>query len=275
VVHLVISNFNTDPAYLLEVSNEFVIYDQSDDENIQMLLRKLSESKPGKVRFTENLGHNLVNILDFIIENYDCLPEKIAFLKGNIVPRHCTLQFLKESIDKDFYSYLWDQEKVNDQANIQYILQPGHFLEINNSWYVWDSPHKYFTSLDEFLKFLFADYRHAQFMHFAPGGNYLVEANRIRKNPIALYQGLRNIIGYTWRPAEAFMLERCLPLIFNRTHKLNAHCYDLESFLSALKGLPDMSKVTRVKPKINIQDKVRWKLIEILNTDMKKGESSL
>ena len=278
MVHLVISNFNTDPSYLLDLSKQFVIYDQSNDSNIRALLEELGQSKKinkktkkereGGVLFTENLGHNLLNILDFIIENYDLLPEKIAFLKGNIVPRHCTFQYLRESIDKGFYTYLWSQEKVSDQANIQYILQPGHFIEINNSWYVWDAPHKYFTSLDELLKFLFADYRHAQFMQFAPGANYLVQANQIRNNPLALYQGLRNLIGYTWRPAEAFMLERCLPLIFNRTHQLNAHCYDLTSFNSALEALPDVSKVTRVKPKNNFHNKVRYKLIEILNTKM-------
>ena len=93
-----------------------------------------------------------------------------------------------------------------------------------------------------------------------------MEANRIRNNPISLYQGLRDIIGYTWRPAEAFMLERCLPLIFNRTHTLKPYCYDSKKFRSELSKIPDMSDVTKSRPQINFRNKVRWKLIEILNS---------
>ena len=268
MVHLVISSFNTDPAYLLALSRSFIIYDQSSDKKIKAGLLESSVKRGWDVRFTENLGHNLNNILDFIIDNYYQLPEMIAFLKGNIVPRHCTQLFLKETINKGFYAHLWHQEEVRDKPNVQYVMQPGHFLEINNSWYVWDSPHKYFTSLDQLLNFLFIDYKHAEFMNFAPGGNYLVEANRIRNNPISLYQGLREIIGYTWRPAEAFMLERCLPLIFNRTHTLKPYCYDLKKFRSELSKIPDMSDVTKSRPQINFRNKVRWKLIEILNSSI-------
>lgn len=270
MIHLVISNYNADPSYLFELSDSYTIYDQSDDRKTQDSLKQLREEMNVEVHFTENLGHNLNNILDYIIDNYDQLPDKIAFLKGNIVPRHCSLLFVSEAIKKGFYTQLWNQEEVNDRQNIQYVLSPGQFLEVNNSWFVWDAPHKYFTSLNHLLDFLFADYRQAAFMNFAPGGNYLVEASRIRYNPKSLYQGLRVIIGYTWRPAEAFMLERILPLVFNRTHQLKPHCFDFHTFISELEKLPEVSMSTKPKPKENFQNKVRWKLIEILHKQVKK-----
>lgn len=273
MVHLVISNFNTDPSYLFELSKSLTIYDQSEDEDTRHLLRQIRDNMSVEVHFSKNLGHNLNNILDFIVDNYYQLPEKIAFLKGNIVPRHCNSLFLRESISRGHYAHLWNQPTVSDQENIQYVLQPGNFLEINNSWYVWDSPHRYFTSLDHMLSFLFVDYKHVKFMNFAPGGNYLVEASRILCNPLSLYQGLKEIVGYTWRPAEAFMLERLLPLIFNRTHELKPHCYELGSFLAELEKLPDVSKDTKQRPKENIQNKARWKVIAMLEAQIQKSHS--
>ena len=70
MVHLVISSFNTDPAYLLALSRSFIIYDQSSDKKIKAGLIESSVKRGWDVRFTENLGHNLNNILDFIIDNY-------------------------------------------------------------------------------------------------------------------------------------------------------------------------------------------------------------
>jgi hypothetical protein len=268
MVHVVISNFNTDPRYLIDIASSFTLYDQSSDDRIIEIVRDL-KNKSSTTYFVQNPGHNLINTLDYIIDNYHHLPEKIAFVKGNIVPRHCSLEYLKQTFSKGHYSYLWYEPNVRNREGVQMVLQPGHFLEINTSWYVWDSPHRYFTSLNKFLGFLFQDYTESPYLQFAPGGNYLVESNRIRNNPLVLYQVLKEIVGYTWRPAEAFMLERSLPLIFNRTNDLQPYFSDYQSAMSELQKLPDISLHKREKKDPSLVDRVRWKLIEMLGSNKK------
>lgn len=263
--HLVISNYNADPRYLLNFTNSYTIFDSSDIK----YFRSVVESIPGDIRFTENSGHNLLHFLDYIIENYDSLPSKLAFIKGNIVPRHGTLEFIESQLSKNFFSFLWNDPALRDKKDVQYLLKPGSFLEINNSWYVWDVPHRFFVSLDQFLEFIFDDYRHLEYVSFAPGGCYLLEASRIEINPLSFYEGIRKIVGYSIRPAEAFMLERALPLIFDRTHQLKSYCSDKNLFLQEIDKLPNLSNAKRIKAKLNFGNKIRWKLIEMLSKRIK------
>lgn len=70
--HLVISNYNCDPTYLLNLTDAFSLYDKSDDPGYSYLIAQISKN----VHFTHNYGHNLCDILDYIVDNYDSLPPK-------------------------------------------------------------------------------------------------------------------------------------------------------------------------------------------------------
>ena len=235
--HFVVSNFNTVPSYYLDSFSNVTIYDQSDNEEIiDILLNK----HDARIRFEgKTCGHNLLNYLDYILENYDNLPQVVVFTKGNVPGRHCSDEWLSKAIGRDCYEFLWDDPNLKDKQDIQHRLYPGRYIEINNSWYVKDSPHRYFTNFDDFCDFIFLDYKKSRFNLFSPGACYQVERDRITRNPKSLYEGLRRIIEYTFRPAECFMLERALNLIFDRTYNLRDYCMDSDRLMYEISHLPD------------------------------------
>ena len=260
-IHLVISNYNTDPRYLIPLGDSYFIYDKSDNPYFKDLIPSFTSN----FKFTHNPGHNLCDILDYIIENYENLPLRVAFLKGNIYPRHISLAFLKKQLSRGFYSFLWDQEFTHSNEEVCFKFAPGMFAEINNSWYVSDAPHRYFLSLNDFLAFIFEEYKPSKYVSFPPGGCMLVERERILNNPKSLYQSIRNIISYEFRPAECFMLERSLNLIFDRTYTLKEYCFDEEKFTLMLNDRPDVSKAQKSGAKKNYFDHMLWLILKQIN----------
>lgn len=253
--HLVISNYNCDPTYLLNLSDTFSLYDKSDDPYYEYLIAQLSKN----VHYTYNYGHNLCDILDYIVDNYESLPPKIAFVKGNIVPRHISLRFLKEQLSRGIYSFLWNEEfEQGEVGGVKFA--PGYFAEINTSWYVSEASHKFFLSLDDFLDFMFVGYKPSKFIIFSPGACYLVERERILNNPKSLYQALRKVISYDFRTAECFMLERSLHLLFDRTYQLRDYCYDEKSFIAQLNLRPDVTGAHKSGKKKGRIDHYLWRI---------------
>lgn len=255
--HFVVSNFNTVPSYYLDKFPRVTVYDQSNDEEI---IQTLLDRNDSRIKYVgKSCGHNLLNYLDYIIESYDDLPEIVVFTKGNLPGRHCNDQWFDTAISRNRYEFLWDDSSLEDKENVQYRLYPGRYLEINNSWYVKDSPHRYFVSFDDFCDFLFLDYRKTKFNLFSPGACYQVERDRITRNPRSFYQGLRKIVEYNFRPAECFMLERALNLIFDRTYELRDYCQDQNQFMKEISRLPD-----KTSWEMRDEKSIKEKLLEIL-----------
>ena len=260
-VHLVISNYNSFPQELLSISGDWTLYDQSDDLQV---IQKLKELGDERVIFCgKTLGHNLVNYLDYIIENYESLPKTIAFLKNNIVGRHCTREWLMQSLDKRQYTFLYLDPNLKEKDGIQYQLYPSKFLEINNSWYAWSHPHKYFVNLNEFLSFLFVDYKPSRYILFSPGACYVVERWRILRHPKSFYQGLKMLIGYDFRTTEAFFLERSLNIIFDGTYTLREYAGNTRQFRYAISQLPDRTNESKPERKSKKLSLLAGKIIAI------------
>jgi hypothetical protein len=252
--HLVISNFNTVPHELMSLGYSYTLYDQSSDTDVVQELKNLENSNI--IFCGKSKGHNLINYLDFIIENYTQLPEVVVFLKGNIVGRHCDGRWLMNSLLQNRYQFLWNDDEIREDSKLNYVVPaPGRFLEINNSWYVADVPHKYFVDLNRFLEFFFRDYKKSKYVMFSPGACYVVEKSRILNNPISVYKGLRLLIDYEFRPAEAFMLERSMNLLFDRTYEFQPYCYDFELLVERIRKLPNQSHLKKRKFTIGLFDK--------------------
>ena len=60
-IHLVISNYNTDPRYLIPLGDSYFIYDKSDNPYFKDLIPSFTSN----FKFTHNPGHNLCDILDY------------------------------------------------------------------------------------------------------------------------------------------------------------------------------------------------------------------
>jgi hypothetical protein len=252
--HYVISNYNTVPQIAKSDLRRTTIYDQSNDAGT---IKKLKDLKDTKIIWCgETKGHNLINYFDWIIDNYDNLPKLIVFTKGNMPGRHCSTTYLRNALASDYYQFLWNEENYREIPSRFLVVAPGRFLEINSSWYVTAHTHRYFLNFNDFAQFIFKDYVPSKYIMFSPGACYQVERERILQNPKSLYQGLSRMLSYSYRPAECFMVERIMHMIFDRTYALNEYCESLDSFMEELVKIPNKESVKLNNKRNDIIDRV-------------------
>ena len=244
--------------YLKSIAEDYVIYHAKDSYSQDVNLR-INE----KEFVTKNYGHSLINFLTFIIDNYDLLPEKTIFVKNNILSRHTTKEFLLKAVDNDFYTPIYDDPTFPKLSKNGHYLSPGYFMERNTSWYVWESTHKYFTSFNSMLDFIFVNPRHPQYCIFAPGGCYVVTRNQILNYPKSFYQALVKIINYGFFPSEAWILERMLHTIFSCVYEIKDYMSDYNLVEQEIAALPN--RISEKNPSKLIHKKILNRLKSILS----------
>lgn len=257
----VISNFNTNPFLVAKYSKDFIIYDQS-NKVIQDELKSLRDKR---IIFSDHVGHNLQDYLNYIIDNYENLPPLIAFVKGNIIERHINKEAWQKIYRNLYYTFLYSDRTLRDVRKKQFSTFLGDFCEVNSSWFVWHSSHRYFINYNNFLNFIYVDPIIPQYVQFSPGGCYIVEKERIIKNPKSLYIGLKKIISYQFFPSEAWLLERFLHTLFTANYDFHPYVLNEKEFLNEIDGLPDLTNVVQpTKSKLTILIKrIKFKLIKI------------
>jgi hypothetical protein len=222
----VISNYNTDPSKYIEYCENYIIYDQSTEENIKSSLI----NKKLNTIFVENSGHSITNYFRYFIDNYDTLPSFIMLLKSNIIGRHITEDFFNSIYDKKNYTFLYDDRNFKEKPGIAYQLYDGAFLEINNSWYRKAKPYKYFETYNDLLRFVFKNPIYPKWILFSPGACYIITKEQVRRYPKAFYENLMYLVSYRYFPSEAYHIERMLHIIFCGIYELNEHMLDCERF---------------------------------------------
>ncbi len=223
---IVFSTYNNSIAELEKYADGYIIYDQSTIEFWKQKNFALNAlARP-------NVGHSLSNIFEFISENWSALPEKITFLKANVVPRHCDLGYLEANINNGFYSHFYNDGEVSLRSGINELLFPGYYLEVNDSWYMSGGNHSLFCTFDEAARSILQSYKPSRYLLFSPGACFTVTRQQIEKHPLSLYELLRYVVSYRFFPEEAFIVERMLPMIFLGTYE-SAH--NLDELLNTLK----------------------------------------
>lgn len=209
----VISNYNQDPSGLIgEIGANYIVFNQGDIDHINRSV--VDESK---IRASLHSGHNISDYLEFIIQNYDYLPDNLGLIKGNIVPRHISKPLFDERINEEgFVPYYGDEVTYLPQRKRltrQYVAQqiaPGVYLEINNNWYVKTrGPGRFYPTFSEMYVKLFG--RNApEYILFVPGACMSVPRKNVLRWDRDLYKHLYEAVTYEFFPVEAFHLERCL-----------------------------------------------------------------
>jgi len=218
--------------------NSSIVYDCSDSDS------KNFETLDGTTWIkTKNSGHSLINFLTFIVDYYHCLPPNVAFLKSNLLERHVSRDYWEKNKLNNFYTPLWEDATFKTSSMDAYRLGPGIFMERNNSWYVWESRHRFFTSYNQMLDFLFVGAQHPEWIQFAPGACYIVEARQIYKYPRSFYQGLVLLLDYDFFPSEAWMLERMLHTIWSGYYEPQEYTKNFEEFAKKIANLNDLSNL--------------------------------
>ncbi|MFD2864940.1 DUF3431 domain-containing protein [Mucilaginibacter antarcticus] len=225
----VISNYNTDPSYLLDYCKDYIVYDQSDKNTFDVSKTSL------KFQITQHTGHNITDYFKFFIDNYDNLPETIALIKGNIIGRHLSKAYFEKTYLNQYYTFLYNDEdiKATGKKDVYFLASESEFLEINNSWYVAHHPHKYFGSFNQLLNFIYQKPVVPEYCLFAPGACYIISKHQVLKHTKEFYINLNKILGYTLDPkfpSEAHQIERMLHTIYTCNYEVHAYMNNEQLF---------------------------------------------
>jgi hypothetical protein len=195
--------------------DNYLIYDRAD---------RWKESD--KIRKQINVGENIYDMMDFIVENYENLPEVMVFVKADVIPRHCSEEKFTEVIRKKeytpienysrntssyfpgAYSFVDENDGYSQKSvEIDYITTHIHFCLHIGSYY-------------ELLTETFENPEFGEYIRFAPGGCHLVPRETILKYTKSFYEWLREASSWYVQPGEAYIIERALNTIFGSNYKI-------------------------------------------------------
>lgn len=166
------------------------------------------------------MGENIYDMFDFIVSNYENLPEVICFVKADVIPRHCGEDKFAQIIHNKYYTPIENYSRtVSGYTYGAYAFVDGNdnYNENSNEInYVAGSVHRgrYFTNYKSFLDDIFENWEVGDYIKFPPGGCHLIPRTDILKYNKSFYEWLRNIVSYDVRPGEAFILERAIQTLF-------------------------------------------------------------
>lgn len=192
----IISRYNHDLSYLQEYTDDYVLYDRS--------------PKPlaGSI-VVPNIGSDIYDKFSYVIDNYDNLPDVAVYTKANIF-KYIT----KEEFDavKDNITFTPLLTKKHEEKMCHWdkdmkfsYYEDGIYWELN-----YQSQWLYETLCNPYQLMALLGTRDMKYTPFAPGSNYIVPKENILKHPKELYITLRDCLGYSIYPPEAYIIERGL-----------------------------------------------------------------
>jgi hypothetical protein len=215
----IVSCYNQDPTELVsKLKSPYMIFNQGD-------ISRIPSSMKNEFSFTSTLhtGHNLSDYLHYIINNYNNLPDSLGFAKGNLWPRHISVDIFLKRQDLEGFVPLYSDETTVLPINHRFwrfklIAQqtsPGYFSEITNNWYVAKrKPGLFYPKLHDFFE-EFLGRKPPNYITFVPGGCMIVPASKIKAWPLDVYKRLYEAVSYDFFPVEAFHLERSMLYFFD------------------------------------------------------------
>ena len=166
------------------------------DQSKYIVYNKSAKELPKEIKNikVKNVGYNLYSYLEFIIKNYDNLPDSIIFCKNNIFDRHLNKNLFLKLIKREIFTSL--EENISEKYDfVSLTLSDQGFNEINTSWYKYNYDRLYFANYNDFYSFIFKGSVIPIFLKFSPGGNYLLKKENILIRPKSFYQNLKLFIS--------------------------------------------------------------------------------
>lgn len=185
-----ISRYNQDLNWVAEYAPSMILYDRSD------------EPLPG-ANIVPNLGTDIADKLSYIIANYNNLPPVMAYCKGNLF-KYISKEEFDQVKDNSFFTPLLTKTHT-ERPGVSFYMN-GIYWEFNNLWYLAAHPCKHDPK--EVQRVLGID--KLEYVPFAPGSNYILTPNEIRKHPVEFYIKLLNYLTWAVYPGEAQIIERGL-----------------------------------------------------------------
>ena len=203
---IVVARFNENIDYLHDEIDNCIIYNKGNIQNIQNEYQ------------LENVGREAHTYLEYIINNYDKLPDIVVFTQAKI----------SDHLGSDNVSHLINiknsaLEHTKSQNIIIHYQSPKNNICWDKEWNInigngfYSEPRKYknnkvITFIDWFKENINNEYPNPIYIYH--NAIFAVNKQLITKNPIEYYKKLILEVNYTNDPIEAHFLERSWYYIF-------------------------------------------------------------
>lgn len=196
---LVNHNFTPDKSW---IGDDYLIYDRSDDG-----IDHLVDFDPKKVIRTENVGQVDYDKLNYLVDNYDNLPDVFLWGKTNLFKYVAPEEYENLKDNRTFTPLLTMNHKTyRDNNGAVCYYESGIYWERNDGWYTHHFTSKYFNKYRDFAEAF--QLPNPSYIPFAPGGNYILTRADVHKYSRDIYAKMASILPYAREPVEAQMLER-------------------------------------------------------------------
>lgn len=214
---LVVTDFNhlpldLDTSWVKEYTDDYLIYDRA---------HRFEESD--KIQHQVNVGANIYDIFDFIVNNYEDLPEITIFCKGNVIPRHCGFEKFETVINNTEFTTLenYIRNHPRHSPNIySFVDETDAYhekpIEVNATVRRIHKT-KYIHSYGDMLNEIFENATVGEYIRFAPGANHIIPKSDILKYNKHFYETMRNYVSWHIQPGEAYLLERALFTLYSNS----------------------------------------------------------
>lgn len=202
------------------------IIDYSDSN--YLIYNKGTPVEEERVINIENIGGNQRDIFKFFYDNYETLPDYMIFIQAYPFD-HCQRKTFDDLINCDKLTALEDYTHVTESNVHIKDEKDGGYCEINNSWYIPAHNGTYnqscvYNNFDEFMYKYFSDYKHLDWIRFAPGSQYLIPKQNALQYPKIFWKYLMEEL-YKNNMTEAHIIERSLFMILKGTYSLREEFY--------------------------------------------------
>ena len=199
MINFVVSRYNQDTSWIAKYAPSMILYDRSD------------EPVPGSV-IVPNLGSDLADKFHFIITNYNNLPPVAVYIKANLFKYVSQPEFDRVKNNTWFTPLLTMNHRTykDDKGKDVCYYKNGIYWEVNNMWYLNQHPIKHDPK--EIQALMGID--KMEYVPFAPGSNYILTAEDIRRHPIEFYIKLLGYLTWAVYPGECQVIERGLYTIW-------------------------------------------------------------
>ena len=203
----VLVNYNLTPDREW-IGEDYLIYDRSDDG-----IDHLKDFDRTKIIETENVGQVDYDKLNYLIDNYDNLPEVFLWSKSNLFKFITFEEYEKVANNKVFTPLLTKNHKTySDRNGVVCYYQGEWYKERNDNWFFSQFPSKYVNSFNEWAKMF--QLPTPDYIPFVPGGSYILTREKVHKYSRDFYIKMASMFPYCREPVEAQCAERSYGLMW-------------------------------------------------------------
>lgn len=205
-----INHYERDFRWVTEYTENYLVYNKNKHSPFRV---------HPSVMEVANFGVNIYDMFHFFYYNYYELPDLIVLLQDYPFD-HCRKELFDKLIKRNIFTPI-EEYYLTPANSYEKRDFDGGFKEINNGWFI-DSHNKThgltckYQSVDQFMDKYFSNYKHVDYLRFAPGAQYIVEKQQILHYP-RMFWFLLMMEFDVPNMTEAHIVERCLWMIFQCT----------------------------------------------------------